>query len=56
MKREFARVKPKDVGIGPHFTLDDTSKLESVFLQTHPEINIGDSGGSKTGPDILDKD
>lgn len=35
---------PKDVGINPYFTLDHTSKLEQVFFQLHPELNLGDSG------------
>ena len=46
IKRDFANMKPKDLGISPFFTLDDTSKLESVFLQLHPEQHIGDSGSS----------
>ena len=39
-------MKPKDLGISPYFTLDETSKLESIYLQLHPEQNIGDSGSS----------
>ena len=35
---------PKDVGINPYFTLDHTSKMEQIFLQLHPELNLGDSG------------
>ena len=39
-------MRPKDLGISPFFTLDETSKLESVFLLMHPEQNNGDSGSS----------
>ena len=56
LKRDFANVKPKDVGIGPYFTLDETSKLESVFLQSHPEVHIGDSGGSSADKETDQKD
>ena len=49
LKRDFEKVKPKDVGIGPYFTMDETSKLESVFLESHPDENIGDVGGSNAG-------
>mmetsp|Transcript_24421 Transcript_24421/g.32719 ORF Transcript_24421/g.32719 Transcript_24421/m.32719 type:complete len:136 (+) Transcript_24421:2003-2410(+) len=44
IKSEFIKCKPKDVGINPYFTLDHTSKIEQVFMQLHPELNLGDSG------------
>lgn len=44
IKRDFHSCIPKHVGINPYFTLDHTSKLEQVFLQLHPELNLGDSG------------
>ena len=28
LKMKFAEVRPKDVGIGPYFTLDETCKIE----------------------------
>ena len=37
MKVDFSNCTPKDVGINPYFTLDDTSKLEEVFLLLNPE-------------------
>ena len=51
-------MKPKDLGISPYFTLDETSKLEQVYLELHPEQNIGDSGSStprksKTSQSVL---
>ena len=44
IKRDFASCIPKDVGINPYFTLDHTSKIQQVFMELHPEVNIGDSG------------
>ena len=44
IKRDFQQCIPKDVGINPFFTLDHTSKIEQIFLQLHPELNLGDSG------------
>ena len=44
IKREFSTCIPKDVGINAYFTLDHTSKLETIFMQLHPELNVGDSG------------
>ena len=44
IKNEFLLCRPKDVGINNYFTLDSTSKLEQVFMQLHPELNLGDSG------------
>ena len=44
IKSEFLLCQPKDVGINNYFTLDSTSKLEQVFMQLHPELNLGDSG------------
>ena len=46
IKRDFAKCKPKDVGINAYFTLDHTSKLEQVFMQLNPQQLMGDSGGS----------
>ena len=40
-------LKPKDVGISLYFTCDESSKLEQVYRQLHPEHNLlGDSGSS----------
>ena len=47
IKRDFDWCRPKDVGINPYFTLDHTSKLEQIFMQIHPEMNLGDSGSSE---------
>lgn len=43
---KFGQIKPKDVGISPYFTCDETSKLEQVYLELHPDANLGDSGSS----------
>ena len=39
-------MKPKDVGISLYFTCDESSKLEQVYLELHPDVNLGDSGSS----------
>lgn len=43
---KVANVKPKDFGISLYFTCDDSSKLEQVYLELHPDVNLGDSGSS----------
>lgn len=43
---KLSNVKPKDVGISLYFTCDESSKLEQVFLELHPDVNLGDSGSS----------
>lgn len=43
---KLSKIKPKDCGISPYFTCDETSKLEQVYLELHPEANSGDSGSS----------
>ena len=43
------KLKPKDVGINLYFTCDETSKLEQVFRELHPEHSLlGDSGSSSS--------
>lgn len=42
----LSNIKPKDLGISLYFTCDETSKLEQVYLEQHPDANIGDSGSS----------
>lgn len=42
----LGHIKPKDVGINAYFTCDETSKLEQVYLEQHPDANLGDSGSS----------
>jgi hypothetical protein len=42
----LGHIKPKDVGINLYFTCDETSKLEQVYLEQHPDANLGDSGSS----------
>lgn len=43
---KLKHIKPKDCGISPYFTLDETSKLEQVYRDLHPDENFGDSGSS----------
>jgi hypothetical protein len=43
---KLKNIKPKDVGINLYFTCDETSKLEQVYLELHPDANLGDSGSS----------
>ena len=49
----YSEVLPKDVVINAYFTLDQSSKIEQVFMQRHPELNLGDSG-SIEGSVVLD--
>ena len=44
IRNNFSECIPKDFGINPYFTLDQTSKIEQVFMSLHPELNLGDSG------------
>lgn len=36
------------MGISLYFTCDETSKLEQVYLELHPDANLGDSGSSSS--------
>ena len=41
-------LKPKDIGISPYLTLDDTSNILQVYFEIHPEHASGDSGASNS--------
>ena len=36
---KLSKLKPKDVGINLYFTCDETSKLEQVYMELHPDAN-----------------
>ena len=43
---EIIKLKPKNIGISPYHTLDETSKLMTVFNEVNQVNNAGDVGGS----------
>jgi len=51
--KQFASVKPKQVGIGQYFTLDSSSKIEQLFIDQQLKNTGGDIGGSSGNKDDL---